>query len=153
MIMTAGMIFTVMMKIRLQVRLRSYKNRGVCTARGIRVGVNEDCRLAILYFSAPEVGLMRDLTDSQSVAALPNCWFEFHKRGQLFIRMRQRTACRCRGVRLQSRSFARWDQSLRRSPNSNRALLRLSAIISQYFTVRSAFGQVTNSQEEGLPDT
>ena len=85
--MTAGMIFTVMMKIRLQVRLRSYKNRGVCTARGIRVGVNEDCRLAILYFSAPEVGLMRDLTDSQSVAALPNCWFEFHKRGQLFIRM------------------------------------------------------------------
>ena len=151
--MTAGMIFTVMMKIRLQVRLRSYKNRGVCTARGIRVGVNEDCRLAILYFSAPEVGLMRDLTDSQSVAALPNCWFEFHKRGQLFIRMRQRTACRCRGVRLQSRSFARWDQSLRRSPNSNRALLRLSAIISQYFTVRSPFGQVTNSQEEGLPDT
>ena len=114
------MIFTVMMKIRLQVRLRSYKNRGVCTARGIRVRVNEDCRLAILYFSAPEVGLMRDLTDSQSVAALPNCWFEFHKRGQLFIRMRQRTACRCRGVRLQSRSFARWDQSLRRSPNSSR---------------------------------
>src|SRR5512133_1717147 len=55
-IMMAGMIFTVMLKIRLEVRLRSYKNRGVCTARGTRVGGER--RLppgAILYFSAPEV--------------------------------------------------------------------------------------------------
>ena len=34
----------------------------------------------------------------------------------------QRNAFRRRDVRLQSRSFARWNQSLRRSPNSNRLL-------------------------------
>jgi hypothetical protein len=32
----------------------------------------------------------------------------------------QQDAFRCRDVRLQSRSFARWNQSLRHSPNSNR---------------------------------
>src|SRR4029077_2068591 len=32
----------------------------------------------------------------------------------------QRNAFRCRDVRQQSRSFARWNQSLRCSPNSNR---------------------------------
>jgi len=37
-----------------------------------------------------------------------------------FHRHAQRTAFRCRDVRLQSRSFARCNQSLRHSPNSNR---------------------------------
>jgi hypothetical protein len=41
---------------------------------------------------------------------------------------------RRRDVRLQSRSFACENPMLRRSPNSNRLLLRLSAMISQYFT-------------------
>jgi hypothetical protein len=34
----------------------------------------------------------------------------------------QRNAFRRRDARQQSRSFARWNQSLRRSPNSNRLL-------------------------------
>ena len=55
-----------------------------------------------------------------------------------FHRHAQRTAFRRRDARQQSRSFDRWNQSLRRSANSNRLLLRLSAIISQYFT-RAAF--------------
>jgi hypothetical protein len=60
--------------------------------------------------------------------------FQFHKRRQLHS-LAQRTAVHRRDVRQQSRSFARWNQSLRRSPNSNPALLRLSAMISQYFTL------------------
>ena len=48
-----------------------------------------------------------------------------------FHRRAQRNASRCRDVRQQSRSLARWNQSLRHSPNS--ALLRFSAIISRYF--------------------
>jgi hypothetical protein len=34
--------------------------------------------------------------------------------------VRNKTLSVVRDVRLQSRSFARWNQSLRRSPNSNR---------------------------------
>jgi hypothetical protein len=41
-------------------------------------------------------------------------------------------------VRLQSRSLARWNQSLRQSPNSNRALLRLSLLVIQDRLRRSA---------------
>jgi hypothetical protein len=36
-------------------------------------------------------------------------------------------------VRQQSRLFARWNQSVQHSPNSNRLLLRLSAMISRWF--------------------
>jgi hypothetical protein len=42
----------------------------------------------------------------------------------------QRNAFRPRDARLQSRSFARWKQSLKHSPNSNRLLPRFSAMIS-----------------------
>jgi hypothetical protein len=38
----------------------------------------------------------------------------------IFIRVHNENAFRRRDVRLQSRLFARWNQSLRRSPNSNR---------------------------------
>jgi hypothetical protein len=41
---------------------------------------------------------------------------------------------RGRDARQQSTSFARWNQSLRHKPQLHPALLRLSAIISQYFT-------------------
>ena len=44
---------------------------------------------------------------------------QFQRRGQLFIRA-QRNAFRRRDASQQSRSFARQNQSLRRSPNSNR---------------------------------
>src|SRR6266478_2141691 len=50
-----------------------------------------------------------------------------------FHRPAQRNACRRRDARLQSRSFARWNQWLTRSLNAEPALLRLSVIISQYF--------------------
>jgi hypothetical protein len=41
----------------------------------------------------------------------------------------QPNAFHCRDARQQSRSFARWNQSLRHSPNFKPALLRLSAMI------------------------
>ena len=53
-----------------------------------------------------------------------------------FHRHPQRNAFRRRDVRQQSRLFVRWNESLRRSPNSTRLLLRLSAMISQYFIGR-----------------
>jgi hypothetical protein len=43
---------------------------------------------------------------------IPQTLSAFHPRAQ-------RNAFRCRGVRLQSRSFARKNQSLKRSPSSN----------------------------------
>jgi hypothetical protein len=92
--------------------------------------------------------------DSDSVWALPslaksrllvkaarsNCEPLISVRGKqlAFHPLAQRNAFRRRGARPQRRSFARWNQSLRRSPNSNRLCLRLSAMISQYFT-RSGF--------------
>ena len=46
----------------------------------------------------------------------------------------QRNAFR-RDARPQSRLFVRWNQSLRRSPQLHPAVLRLSAMVSQLFTV------------------
>ena len=46
--------------------------------------------------------------------------FEFRKRGQLFIGACNETPALAAIVRLQSRSFARWNQSQKRSPNSKR---------------------------------
>src|SRR4029453_13163636 len=60
----------------------------------------------------------------------------------------QRNASRRRDVRLQSRSFARCNQSLRRSPNSNRLWLRLSAMISQYFMLCRAWLLFVDSMVE-----
>src|SRR5438874_8735987 len=51
----------------------------------------------------------------------------------------QRNAFRRRDEHQQSRSFIRWKQSLRRSPNSIRLSLRLSAITSQYFILCRAW--------------
>ena len=48
-----------------------------------------------------------------------DCGFEFEKGKATFHRHAQRNAFRRRAVRLQSRLFARWNQSLRRSPNSS----------------------------------
>jgi hypothetical protein len=48
---------------------------------------------------------------------LVNCRFQFHKRSQLFIGSNNETLSVVNGVRLQSRSFARRNQSLRHSPN------------------------------------
>jgi hypothetical protein len=45
--------------------------------------------------------------------------FEVQKGSQLFIRRPQRNAFRCRGVRLQSRLFARWNQLRRCNLNFN----------------------------------
>ena len=45
----------------------------------------------------------------------------------------RQTFFHCRDARQQSRSFARRNPRLRRSPNSNRLCLRLSAMISQFF--------------------
>jgi hypothetical protein len=50
-----------------------------------------------------------------------------------FHRRAQRTAFRYRDARQQSSSFARWNQSLRRSPNSKPAF---AEIISDDFQVR-----------------
>jgi hypothetical protein len=63
----------------------------------------------------------------ESPIQVPEKQSAFHPRAQ-------RNAFRHRDVGLQSRSFARWNQSLRHSPQHPPALLRLSAIISQYFT-------------------
>ena len=83
----------------------------------------------------------------------------------------QRNAFRRRDVRLQSRSFARWNQSLRRSPNSN----RFAEIVGDDFPfpyhrldVKGGFGQpaaplfvkplptrpvrTRNTSKGGLPD-
>ena len=57
---------------------------------------------------------------SKRSAASANRRFSSSKRSQLLIWHAQRNAFRRRDARLQSRSFARWNQSLRRSPNSNR---------------------------------
>jgi hypothetical protein len=73
-------------------------------------------------------------TASQDNSATTNRRFEFQKRQSASHPHAQRSAFRRRDARLQSRSFARWNQSLRHSPNSNQSLLRLSAMISQYFT-------------------
>jgi hypothetical protein len=45
---------------------------------------------------------------------------QFKKRGQLFIRVHNETLSVVAMRINQSRLFARWNQSLRRSPNSNR---------------------------------
>jgi hypothetical protein len=50
-----------------------------------------------------------------------------------FNPLAQRNDFRRRDARPLSRSFARCNPRLRRSPNSTRFLLRLSAMISQYF--------------------
>ena len=55
----------------------------------------------------------RTLRRLESQIQVPETQSAFHPRAQ-------RNAFRRRDVRLQSRSFARWNQSLRRSPNSNR---------------------------------
>jgi hypothetical protein len=49
----------------------------------------------------------------KSPIQVPETQSAFHLRAQ-------RNASHCRGARLQSRSFARWNQSLRHSFNSNR---------------------------------
>jgi hypothetical protein len=57
----------------------------------------------------------------------------------------QRNAFRRRDVHLQSRTFAHWNQSLRRSPQLYPALLRLSAallIVVDYLRHRSAHFKV-----------
>jgi hypothetical protein len=51
-----------------------------------------------------------------------------------FHPLAQRNAFRRRDVRRQRRLFVRENPRLRRSPKSNRLLLRLSAMISLYFT-------------------
>jgi hypothetical protein len=56
---------------------------------------------------------------SNQFAATPNRRFQLFKSRQLFIRTHNETLRR-RDVRQQSRSFARWNLSLRHSPNSNR---------------------------------
>jgi hypothetical protein len=53
-----------------------------------------------------------------------------------FHRPAQRYAFLRPDVRQQSRSFTRWNQSLRHSPQLQPAFLRLSAMISQSFTRR-----------------
>jgi hypothetical protein len=51
----------------------------------------------------------------------------------------QRNAFRCRGARLQSRLFGRWESIADTQPQLQSALLRLSAIISQYFMLCRAW--------------
>jgi len=46
--------------------------------------------------------------------------FKLYKRSQLFIRTHNETLSVAGRVRLQSTSFARWNQSLRHSPNGSR---------------------------------
>jgi hypothetical protein len=55
--------------------------------------------------------------------------FDLGLRGQLFPQQEQQNAF-CRGdARLQSKSFVRWNQSLKRMPQLNPAFLILSATI------------------------
>ena len=51
----------------------------------------------------------------------------------------QRTAFHRRDARQQSKLFARWNQSLTHSPNSNRLCFEISAMISQYRFTRDKF--------------
>ena len=51
----------------------------------------------------------------------------------------QRTAFHRRDARQQSKLFARWNQSLTHSPNSNRLCFETSAMISQYRFTRDKF--------------
>jgi hypothetical protein len=69
-----------------------------------------------------------------------------------FSSLVQRTAVRRRDVRRQSRSFARWNQPLRRSPNSIRAFAH---IVRDYFPVTHAmdcaslFARQTTAKRRG----
>ena len=69
--------------------------------------------------------------------------------GAAFLAGTSRWALRRHDVRQQSRSFARSHLALKRSPNSNPALIRLSAMISQYFT---AAPYRTRRASQPLPD-
>ena len=51
----------------------------------------------------------------------------------------QRPAFHRRNARQQSKLFARWNQSLIHSPNSNRLCFKMSAMISQYRFTRDKF--------------
>ena len=91
-------------------------------------------RFALLWFSF-SVGLFRadSLRFLQKIPLVwqdknrrPNGRFEFHKTPSAFNPHAQRNAFHHRGVRQQSRSFARANRRLRPSPNSNRLWRDLS---------------------------
>jgi hypothetical protein len=91
-------------------------NRG--SGRGEEPGGAKGSRLIQIRFSDAEFA--KNLANpSSQFAASANRGFQFD-------------------ARQQSRLFARWNQSLRRSPNSHPALLRLSAMISRYFMLCQA---------------
>jgi len=69
---------------------------------------------------------------SRLFAASANRRFKFYKRSKLVVGMHNETLCVAMRVRLQSRLFARWNQSL--STPTPTVLLRCSAMIFQYFT-------------------
>ena len=76
--------------------------------------------------------------------------FELQKRSQLFLRMHKVTLSVV-AMRQRSRLFAPPNQSLIRSPNSNPLLLRLSAMISQYFIrANSAFFSSHREVKNGI---
>jgi len=81
-------------------------------------------------YSQPKRGILRSWHEHQNLwrkvgvgirqIGLTNSRFEFDKRGQLFIRTHDETLSVVAMRVWQSRSFARWNWSLRHSPNSNR---------------------------------
>jgi hypothetical protein len=73
---------------------------------------------------------------SKQFAAGANRRFQFHKRGQFFVRMHNELLSVVpMRISYPERSPVGIN-TLRRSPNSQPRLLRLRAIISQYFTLR-----------------
>jgi hypothetical protein len=67
------------------------------------------------------------------VARYANRRFQFQKRSQLFIGMHNETLSRRRDVRQQPILFAPRESLLRHSSQLQPDLLRLSAMVSQYF--------------------
>src|SRR6266478_9725417 len=83
------------------------------------------------FFEGTETSLNRQIARISPIR--PRLLIRVPQRQSVFHPHAQRNACRRRDARLQSRSFARWNQWLTRSLNAHPALLRLSVIISQYF--------------------
>ena len=90
----------------------------------------------ILRHRPSEITRFISSSDTQS----ENLWtdsanrrFEFNKRSQLFIRVYNEAFPVIRDARQQRRVFALRNSRLIRSPKLQPALLRLSAVISQYF--------------------
>jgi hypothetical protein len=92
----------------------------MCKASAKQTSANVISAGGMLGFISGEFGKFRRLVEaSRSQRESP---IQVPKTHSVFHPLAQRDAFRCRGARQQSRSFARWNQSLRRSPRLQPAL-------------------------------